>query len=1160
MTTTSAEVGESNPAEWKVRVFKYTYCPEPPEFSDWTGCTIDKGVPLIAYDDLGHPDNQVRREYDYTQYGQVETVRYATPHQSATQVGKYETIYYDGHDRTFPRQLIRGGGILEPLVWDQAYDPRFGQINVNIDPKGLVQSIAYDGMGRTVYANGGDGTEVFTTYAPVPGLPMRVNAVSPGLGERTTRYDRLGRLQSEEWRGFEGERRSRHYEYDRFNNLAGASLPQYGPASLGAPAWAFTRYQSNAMGERQLEVHPNGRTIEYENAMASDYSVATTDDEGIVTHTIADEGGRVIARIDGNGNQRCYRYDAIGGIRSTWMIAEGVGLSFVEPCGDRPVVGAVTEMDYDAKGQLLEHIDPENGRRVYAYNGYGEVLRAEYPANAPAPEGARDADTFQYDALNRMIRHVRPEGEARYWWDLYTPGELGAITGAYGADTYMHDSAGRTVWENHQFAHESYESHVYDYAYDPATGLLETLTMPQAGPSGSRPRVGYRYDDYGMMTEVVEEDEQGDALSQLWRLWAVNQFDQPLLEARSDGGLWSLRFHDIFTGALNEAITFGAVSGTGMLQNMSVVRDERSMVTDRYDWVTWQHESFGYDDADRLETTYVSPLSSSAGVSYDFEYDQFGNMTRRDDVGTLTYEPRGTNPRALTRIGGMEVDYDRRGNQVRRGDTNLAYTSFDKPHTFESANDSVYFTYGPGTERIRRLSSVEDRTYAGGLYERVNDTDAHVTKHHYKVPGSTGVLAEMTIEEGFGAGEKKYTYVAPDELGSSTVVLERGPAANSALTVKERLSYGPWGNRRNPNDWRQADSGNASETTIGFTGHAEQETAGLIYMNARMYDPLSGRFVSADPIVPEPFSTDGWSRYVYVGNNPVGYTDPSGHNKDDEVEAKAEAPPPPPESECNMVIDAGAGTAETSGPDCGGPAQEPVDEVSSRADKTGGGGDPPPVVEQNDKMDTGLTRFAQATSGGDATTDAGSSSGTSPAKTDAQKLREMYGGRPFQGKDYSFGYSDVLVGTGHLDAAAGVFADYHTAVMFVGESAVAGPATKVVLKSAKAFSAGAKVATRGKGTEVVERWMSKAELEATKKTGLVRGGRDGTHYATDAANSTAKRARQRSALPQTPEVKVQLEVPAGSFSPPTRVQPAYGMPGGGMERTATGRIRARVID
>jgi hypothetical protein len=63
-----------------------------------------------------------------------------------------------------------------------------------------------------------------------------------------------------------------------------------------------------------------------------------------------------------------------------------------------------------------------------------------------------------------------------------------------------------------------------------------------------------------------------------------------------------------------------------------------------------------------------------------------------------------------------------------------------------------------------------------------------------------------------------------------------------------------------------------------------------------------------------------------------------------------------------------------------------------------------------------------------------------------------------------------------------------------------------------------------------------------------------THYVTDAANSTAKRARQRSALPQTPDVKVTLEVPAGKFSKPSRVEPAFNMPGGGMERTAVGDI------
>ncbi|TPV93440.1 MAG: hypothetical protein B7733_20530 [Myxococcales bacterium FL481] len=158
---------------------------------------------------------------------------------------------------------------------------------------------------------------------------------------------------------------------------------------------------------------------------------------------------------------------------------------------------------------------------------------------------------------------------------------------------------------------------------------------------------------------------------------------------------------------------------------------------------------------------------------------------------------------------------------MQRGNTAIRYASFNKPVAVESANDAVYMTYGAGTERIRRQSRDEDRTYAGGLYERVEDTELYVTKHHYKVPGSTGLVAELTIEEGVGAGEKTYTYAAPDELGSSTVVLEQGPAANDVREV-ERLSYGPWGNRRDPDDWRSPGGGNASETTMGFTGRRAQ--------------------------------------------------------------------------------------------------------------------------------------------------------------------------------------------------------------------------------------------------------------------------------------------------------------------------------------------------
>lgn len=107
------------------------------------------------------------------------------------------------------------------------------------------------------------------------------------------------------------------------------------------------------------------------------------------------------------------------------------------------------------------------------------------------------------------------------------------------------------------------------------------------------------------------------------------------------------------------------------------------------------------------------------------------------------------------------------------------------------------------------------------------------------------------------------------------------------------------------------------------------------------------------------------------------------------------------------------------------------------------------------------------------------------------------------------------------------------------------------------------------GTETVQRAMSRAELESIQNLGaLSRGGRPGPHFVSDAVNSSATRARQRLALPGTPEVRVTLEVPQGTFSPPSTVQPYripgtnQVLPGGGLERTAPGNIDipARVID
>ncbi len=66
-----------------------------------------------------------------------------------------------------------------------------------------------------------------------------------------------------------------------------------------------------------------------------------------------------------------------------------------------------------------------------------------------------------------------------------------------------------------------------------------------------------------------------------------------------------------------------------------------------------------------------------------------------------------------------------------------------------------------------------------------------------------------------------------------------------------------------------------------FTGQVNDGATGLYYYNARYYDPTLHRFIQADTIVPDPSDPQTLNRYAYTLNNPVKYTDPTGHKVDD---------------------------------------------------------------------------------------------------------------------------------------------------------------------------------------------------------------------------------------------------------------------------------------
>ena len=91
-----------------------------------------------------------------------------------------------------------------------------------------------------------------------------------------------------------------------------------------------------------------------------------------------------------------------------------------------------------------------------------------------------------------------------------------------------------------------------------------------------------------------------------------------------------------------------------------------------------------------------------------------------------------------------------------------------------------------------------------------------------------------------------------DVLGSTTVILD----ANAQ--EQQVLAFDPWGARLNVGDVGRVNS----ITNRGYTGHETDDETGLINMNARLYDPYLGRFISADPVLPDARSLQAFNRYA----------------------------------------------------------------------------------------------------------------------------------------------------------------------------------------------------------------------------------------------------------------------------------------------------------
>ena len=85
----------------------------------------------------------------------------------------------------------------------------------------------------------------------------------------------------------------------------------------------------------------------------------------------------------------------------------------------------------------------------------------------------------------------------------------------------------------------------------------------------------------------------------------------------------------------------------------------------------------------------------------------------------------------------------------------------------------------------------------------------------------------------------------------------------------ESSNYEPFGGMRSHTG--------TDTSSYKFTDQEFDAESGLYNYDARLYDPIIGRFISPDSIIPQPFNPQSLNRYSYCINNPLRYTDPTGH-------------------------------------------------------------------------------------------------------------------------------------------------------------------------------------------------------------------------------------------------------------------------------------------
>lgn len=489
---------------------------------------------------------------------------------------------------------------------------------------------------------------------------------------------------------------------------------------------------------------------------------------------------------------------------------------------------AVTTFEYDTYGRRTAINDPSAGRRETQYDTSGNVCR---------------------------------ETDARGRWTAMTFNNVGLLKTRSTSDglatTLTYDNCGNLVSEvgnNGTTRTITYDDLLRKSSED-VDGFKKTYSysgtrIASVGYSMGNDHIcteNYAY-DYGNLSQVTLDNGKT-----AWRLQSENIHGLPAVCV--SGSIYTSLTYDLRGNITGRTLRYGP-------------RHTLHTASYSYDPYTGNmtaratpsiSEQFSYDGLNRL---------TSDGVR-DFSYDNLGNLTEKDGAGTISYDTQ--HPYAAVGL------LPETGFSPMRDQT-VVFNAMQLPDTISEAGLMAVFTYRGDESRAAMTITRNDTLYRFVNYYdeltvcgRMGDGQL-LTKSVLWI-GGTAYNAPAAMVRDYGSSVWRLCHVARDPLGSVTHVLD------SVGGIIQELSYDAWGRLRDPVTGAVYAAGSEPEPYLlwrGFTGHEHLPEFGLVNMNARLYDPAVGRFLSPDPAVQLPDNTQGYNRYSYCLNNPLRYNDENG--------------------------------------------------------------------------------------------------------------------------------------------------------------------------------------------------------------------------------------------------------------------------------------------